>query len=143
MSVFTEQELAYLRGQRLGRLATADASGRPHVVPAVFQVDPESGAIEIGARDLKDGRGQRRRYRRQIEANPHVAFVVDDLASVNPWTPRGITMRGVAEIRPEGGERLGPGFGPAWIRIVPTWVSSWGIETGPYEPPYSRRTSAG
>jgi pyridoxamine 5'-phosphate oxidase family protein len=33
MSVFTDSELEYLAGQRLGRIATVGADGQPHVVP--------------------------------------------------------------------------------------------------------------
>ena len=33
MSVFSEAELSYLAERRLGRLATIDPHGRPHVVP--------------------------------------------------------------------------------------------------------------
>jgi pyridoxamine 5'-phosphate oxidase family protein len=99
MSAFTNNEIAYLRQHRIGRLATADNSGRPHVVPTGFNLDETQGVIEIGAHDLPD-RGQQRRYRRNIEANPYVAFVVDDLAATDPWTPRGVSIRGPPEIQP-------------------------------------------
>ena len=33
MSVFTDSELEYLAGQRLGRIATVGPDGQPHVVP--------------------------------------------------------------------------------------------------------------
>src|SRR5579862_7199705 len=33
MSAFTDQEIEYLAGQRLGRIATVGADGQPHVVP--------------------------------------------------------------------------------------------------------------
>jgi pyridoxamine 5'-phosphate oxidase family protein len=41
-----------------------------------------------------------------------VAFLVDDLESVNPWRPRGIEVRGEAEVLPSGGEALGLGASP-------------------------------
>src|SRR5215813_12564295 len=104
--MFTEKEIEYLTGQRLGRLATVTAAGRAHVVPTGFRLNDERTAIEIGGHNLS---GRRPLYLRNIEANPWVAYVVDDLASMNPWTPRGVTIRGRAEIRPEGGERLGRG----------------------------------
>ncbi len=37
MSSFTAAEIAYLQSQRLGRLATADLDGQPHVVPVGFR----------------------------------------------------------------------------------------------------------
>jgi pyridoxamine 5'-phosphate oxidase family protein len=122
--MLSEQEVSYLNGQRLGRLATVTADGHAHVVPTGFRLSEDGTAIEIGGHSLV-----RRRplYLRNIEANPWVAFVVDDLASVNPWTPRGVTVRGRAEILAEGGERLGPGFDAMLIRVTPSKVTSWGL----------------
>ncbi len=37
MSSFTPDEIAYLQGQRLGRLATVGPDGQPHVVPVSFR----------------------------------------------------------------------------------------------------------
>lgn len=135
---FTEVEMAYLSKQLIGRLATVTPAGHVHVVPTSFHVDDKTGAIEIGACDLAD-RGQKRGYRRNINANPQVAYVVDDLASVKPWMPRGVSIWGHAELQPSGGERLGCECGPSWVRITPTWISSWGIENGSHEPPRSRK----
>ncbi|WP_101407965.1 hypothetical protein [Streptomyces mirabilis] len=103
--------------------------------------DADSGTISIGAHDLPDHRGQNRFYHRNIENNPWVALVVDDVVSMDPVTPRGIQLRGRAEVRLEGGERLGPGAGPIWVSIVPTWITSWGIEAPASEPPFSRAVS--
>ena len=51
------------------------------------------------------------------------------LASVNPWTPRGIEIRGHADLHDEGGmERFGAGWDPAWFAVVPQRIISWGIE---------------
>lgn len=140
MSVFTGKEVAYLKEQRLGRLATVDSKGRPHVVPTGFNVDAEKGVVEIGGHNLP-GRGQKRLYLAHIEANPYVAFVVDHVVTEPSWTARGVTMRGRAMIHPEGGERLGPGFGPIWVEIVPEWVSAWGIDAGPMEGFNSRKVA--
>lgn len=35
---------------------------------------------------------------KNIQKNPRVALVVDDLKSVNPWEPRGIRIYGIADI---------------------------------------------
>ena len=48
MSVFTDKELDYLAGQRLGRIATVGADGQPHVVPTSFRYNPDHDAIEVG-----------------------------------------------------------------------------------------------
>lgn len=137
MSAFTDAETTYLSTPRLGRLATVTADGHPHVVPVGFRLDTDEGTIEIGANNLPD-RGQKRGYLRNIAGNPKVAVVIDDVASLDPWAPRGVSIRGHAEIVPTGGEHLGPQFGPIWVRVTPTWISSWGIESGPYDPPHTR-----
>jgi hypothetical protein len=67
------------------------------------------------------------------------AFVVDDLATEPTWAPRGVSVRGAAQIHPEGGERLAPGFGPIWVEIIPESISVRGIDTSAYEPPNSRK----
>jgi pyridoxamine 5'-phosphate oxidase family protein len=122
--MFTDQEVEYLTGQRLGRLATVTPEGRAHVVPIGFRLDDAHTAIEIGGHGLA---ARRPLYLRNIEANPWVAFVVDDLASMDPWTPRAVTVRGRAEIRQTGGERLGRGFDAMLIRITPARITSWGL----------------
>jgi len=138
VSAFTEKEIAYLGEQRIGRLATVDSKGRPHVVPTGFNLDGDKGVLEIGAHDLPDRR-QKRLYMIHIRANPYVAFVVDDLVTEPTWAPRGVSVRGRAQIHLEGGERLAPGFGPIWVEIIPESISAWGIDTSVYEPPNSRK----
>ena len=123
MSHFTEREIAYLRGQRLGRLATVGADGSPHVVPVGFRLDADANAIEVGGHGLS-----RSKKWHDLHGNQRVAIVVDDLASVNPWSPRGVEVRGRAELHTDGGQKFGPGWDSAWITIVPQRIVSWGIE---------------
>jgi pyridoxamine 5'-phosphate oxidase family protein len=54
--------------------------------------------------------------------------VVDDLATVDPWRPRMIEIRGQADILPTGGEAIGPGFDPPIFRIRPRRIVSIGID---------------
>lgn len=124
MSAFTPAELEYLRSQRLGRIATADASGQPHVVPVSFRYNAEHDAIEIGGHG---GFAKRKKYR-DVQQNPRAAFVVDDVVSVQPWKVRGIEIRGPIEIVPTGGSALGPGFDPELFRLRPKRIVSWGID---------------
>jgi pyridoxamine 5'-phosphate oxidase family protein len=124
MSSFTDKEIEYLRGQRLGRMATSDSSGAPHVAPVGFRLDSEARTIQIGGHGLSKSKKWR-----DLQANPKIAFVVDDLASMDPWTPRGMEVRGTAELHDEGGEQLfGPGWDPVWFAVVPQRIVSWGIE---------------
>src|SRR5438270_11236741 len=122
MSVFTPAEIAYLQSQRLARLATS-ADGQPHVVPVAFRHNPESDTIDVGGHDF----AQRKKYR-DVQQNPRVAIVIDDLASIDPWRPRMIEIRGEAEILPTGGESIGRGFDPPIFRIRPKRIISIGIE---------------
>ena len=73
--------------------------------------------------------------------NPHVAFVVDDLVSVDPWRPPGVEIRGRAARHGAGGEQIGPGFGAAWLEIRPARIVSWGIDSEPFGPPNARSVS--
>jgi pyridoxamine 5'-phosphate oxidase family protein len=137
MMIFTEQEHLYLHGQRLARLATADTTSAPHVVPVGFQLSDDGTAIEVGGHDVTNSKKWR-----DLKANPRVAIVIDDLLRIDPWTPRGIEVRGIAELHTTAGtEKFGPEVqGEAWIRIIPKRVTAWGIE-GPAFSPEGRRHS--
>jgi pyridoxamine 5'-phosphate oxidase family protein len=124
VSVFTEEEREYLlSGVRLGRLATIGSDGTPHVVPTAFRYNSDHDSLDIGGHDF----AKRKKYR-DVLRNPKVAFVVDDLASVNPWRVRGIEIRGEAEVLDTGGTELGRGFDPQMFRITPKRIVSWGLE---------------
>ncbi len=124
MNAFSEAELAYLReGVHLGRLATVDDGGLPHVVPLGWVYNPELDTIDIGGRD--PGEFVSTRKFRNVRGNPKVAFVVDDV--LPPWQPRAVIVRGEAQAihhdDPDGGNQA-----TALIRITPTEVISWGLE---------------
>ncbi len=123
MSVFTPAEISYLKSQRLGRIATVGPNGQPHVVPVGFHYNPEQDTIDVGGQDFS----KRKKFRDVIQ-NPRVAIVIDDIASVNPWTVRGIEIRGQAEVLMDGGNSIVRGFDAAMFRIKPERIVSWGIE---------------
>jgi pyridoxamine 5'-phosphate oxidase family protein len=125
---FTEAELAYLDGQPLGRLATAREDGTLQVSPVGFSVNPDGGTIDIGG--FRMARSQK--YR-NIAANGRVAFVVDDIPSLDPWRVRCLEIRGVAEAVPGPKEAAGDLDG-AIIRITPRRIISYGIEVPDQEP---------
>ena len=122
MSVFANEEIEYLNSQLLGRLATVGSDGQPHVVAVSFRYNAELDTIDIGGHDF----ARRKKYR-DVQRNPRVALIVDDLQSVNPWRPQGIEVRGEAEVLRSGGEVLGPGFAPEMFRIRPRRIVSWGL----------------
>jgi pyridoxamine 5'-phosphate oxidase family protein len=125
MSVFTPAEIAYMQSQRIARVATVGPDGRPHVVPVGFRFNPEHDSIDIGGL----GGFTRRKHYRDIVRNKRVAFVIDDIPSVNPWTTRGIEIRGEAEALSSGGQTIQPFFGPDMVRIRARRLVTWGIET--------------
>lgn len=120
---FSEAERAYLRTQRLGRMATVDAAGQPQVNPVGF-FPRDDGTVLVGGMAM----GRTKKWR-NLHDNPKVALVVDDLASVRPWRVRGVEIRGEAELL-VGPHELGPHFSAEVIRIHPRRVHSWGLEVG-------------
>ena len=60
-----------------------------------------------------------------MKAKPMVAIVVDDVASTDCWKPRGIEVRGIAELQPPGNGPVGPD--DPWARIAPDRIVTWGI----------------
>lgn len=121
-SALSPAQIDYLSTQRLGRLATTGADHKPHVVPTSFRYNADLGTIDCGGRRV----AQTKKYR-DVQANPWAAIVIDDLASVDPWRPRMLEIRGRAEAIPAGGAGFGPGFGEAFIRIHPEKVNTFGI----------------
>jgi pyridoxamine 5'-phosphate oxidase family protein len=121
MGVFSILELEYLGDQRLGPLATVGPDGAPHVVPVSFTYNGETDSIDIGGHALADSKKWR-----DIERDPRVAFVVDDL--LPPWRPRMVEIRGQASRLGDRGASLGPGFADDLIRITPTRIVSFGLD---------------
>jgi len=74
---------------------------------------------------------------RNVQRDPRVSLVVDDLATMDPWAPRGIEIRGTAEALPDASPPR-PGFSPGLIRIHPTRVLGWGLDTDAFAPPNAR-----
>jgi pyridoxamine 5'-phosphate oxidase family protein len=122
MAELTASQIEYLASQRLGRIATTGADGRPHVVPTSFRYNAALGTVDVGGHHV----ATTKKFR-DVRATGWAAIVVDDLVSVDPWTPRMLEIRGRAEAVPTGGADLGPGFGEAFIRIHPEKVNSFGI----------------
>ena len=122
MSRFTPEEIAYFQSQPLGRLATVGANGDPHVVPVGFRYNPDLDAIDIGGH----GFAASKKYR-DVARSGRAAFVVDDLVSTDPWTPRMITVRGRAETLASGGQGIMPFFDAEMVRVFPERIVSFGI----------------
>ena len=138
-SVIPEAAAAFVAARRVGRLATSDATGRPHVVPVCYAFD---GRRVYTAVDRKPKRRAARGLKRVLNvlANPDVALVVDDYSE--DWSELAyVLVHGSAELLEDGEERaaaekllrdkypqyrelLDPGC--AVIAITPTKTVAWG-----------------
>lgn len=120
MSVFTQREIEYLGSGLLGRLATVGRDGTLHVAPiGMFSHNTELDTIDIRGHGMTDTKKFR-----DVRRSGRAALVVDDLASTDPWRPRGIEVRGRAEAV-EDPEPV--------IRIHPERIVAWGIDTGGFQ----------
>jgi pyridoxamine 5'-phosphate oxidase family protein len=110
----TGAERTYLETQQLGRLATVDGEGRPHVSPVGFTYNEATDTIDIGGWAMSTTAKFKHVARSGV-----AALVIDDV--LPPWRPRGIEIRGRAEALLSG-----PGADTGLIRIHPDRVRSWG-----------------
>jgi pyridoxamine 5'-phosphate oxidase family protein len=113
-SGLTSAERAYLESQPLGRLATVDARGRPHIAPVGFTFNPTTGTIDIGGYNM----AMTAKFAHVRRAGV-AALVVDDV--LPPWRPRGVEIRGRAEALDRA-----PDAPRGLIRLHPDRVYSWG-----------------
>ncbi len=116
-ATFTKKETDYIKSQHLARIGTASKKGDPDVATVSFDFDGEN--FFVSGRDLTNTR----KYRNVME-NPKASFVIDDLASLNPWHPRNLKVRGTADLVDHNGY-MGPG---KYIRIKPDHKMSFGLE---------------
>lgn len=92
--MFDARERAYLEAARVGRLATADADGRPHVVPVCFAFAGDHLVTPIDEKPKSVSPGELRRIR-DVRENPRVALVVDHY--LEDWSKLGwVQVRGTA-----------------------------------------------
>src|SRR5919206_4272586 len=101
--VLTAEDLAFLDVERVARLATADAEGRPTAVPVCFA--RVGGRLYI-AIDAKPKRGNPRDLKRlrNIRAQPNVVLLLDRYDE--DWTRlRWLSVRASATILESGDER--------------------------------------
>jgi pyridoxamine 5'-phosphate oxidase family protein len=122
MSVFTDSELEYLAGQRLGRIATVGPDGQPHVVPTSFRYNADYDAIDVGGLRMSQTKKLR-----DVQRTGRASIVIDDV--LPPWQPRMIEVRGTAAVVPSGGKAFGERFEDTVVRIQPRRIISIGIES--------------
>ena len=119
---FADEEVAYLRSQRLARLATVSPDGQPDVVPVGFEFD--GMYVYVGGLDP----ARTRKFRNVQAGNTKVALVIDDLPSVDPWSPRYLRIYGTAELVERQGQ-----FGLApYMQVTPTISWSFNLHGRPF-----------
>lgn len=119
--MLSDQEIQYLKTQRLARIATVSPKGEPEVSPVAFEYDGK--CFFIGSHDQSIF-FQTQRYKNIKSGKTSIAMVIDDLESIDPWKPRAIKVNGTAEIVEHDG-MFGKG---SYLRITPRVSISWGIE---------------
>ena len=92
----------FIESMRVARLATADASGAPHVVPVCYALIADNLYVTIDEKPKRSGvRGMKRL--RNIDENPNVAVVFDRYDE--DWSRLAwVMLRGRAEILEDGDE---------------------------------------
>ena len=125
---FTPAERAYLATQTEGRLATAQPDGTLQVSPVGFHYNDGAATIDIRGYTMAASRKFR-----NVAHNGRVAFVVDDIASLNPRRVRCLEIRGHAEAIDAPPDAVGELDG-AIIRIHPKRIISFGIDDPDHEP---------
>lgn len=126
-TLFSQNEIKYLKSQRLARIATAAISNEGYIQPDVAPVgfDFDGDYFYVGGMNILKST----KYKNVLKNNK-VAIVIDDLKSVDPWDPRGIKVYGTADVvTRQGGYMDSTGHAnPSYIRISPKKKWSWGID---------------
>jgi PPOX class probable F420-dependent enzyme len=100
--MLSSEHVAFLASQRVGRLATADARGNPHVVPVCFAIEHDKLYVTIDEKPKRASARPLKRLRNMID-NPSVAFVADRYDE--DWRRLGwVMLRGRADILADGPE---------------------------------------
>jgi PPOX class probable F420-dependent enzyme len=98
--MLTDQQRRFLAAHRVARLATADAAGRPHVVPICYALI--QGKLYFTIEEKPKKKPELKRLA-NLRANPFAAVVVDRYDE--DWSRLGwVMVRGPTEILEEGAE---------------------------------------
>jgi pyridoxamine 5'-phosphate oxidase family protein len=120
----TGAEQRFLARQPRGHLATVGPDGIPQVKPLGFTYNAALGTIDIAGMNMAGSA----KYR-NVRANPHVAFVVDEVTAPNVEGAHFLEIRGDAETAIGPHDPTGH-LAPEIIRIHPRRVISFNIDPG-------------
>jgi pyridoxamine 5'-phosphate oxidase family protein len=126
---FKPHEIEFMRRADLGRLATVQRDGTPQNNPVGFTYNEQLGTIDIAGYRMSKSQKFR-----NIAHHDKVAFVVDDIASRDPWRVRCLEIRGTAtQVHTEMDTDDGH-LDNAIIRVTPRRIISFGIDDQTTEP---------
>jgi pyridoxamine 5'-phosphate oxidase family protein len=111
---FMDAELQFLTRLSRGHLSTIGPDGSPQIKPLGFAYNAELGTIDISGFNMR----QSAKYR-NVQANPQVAFVVDEVTEASAQGAHFLEVRGLAEAVTEPAEI---------IRIHPRRVLSFNVD---------------
>lgn len=121
-------------------MATVQPDGTLQVNPVGFRYNPELSTFDISGYRLSASRKFH-----NVADNGRVAFVIDDVPSLDPWRVRCLEIRGHAEAITSIG-RVEDEVDDALIRIHPERIISFGIDIPDQEPqamtPHNRNVTA-
>ena len=128
---FTDAERRFLAKHEHGHLSTIGPDGFPQVKPLAFSVNAALGTIDITGWRMAGIA----KYR-NVQANPHVAFVVDEVTAEGMEGAHFLEVRGDAETT-VGTHDLEGHLAPEIIRIRPRRVVGFNVD--PEHPGFSAR----
>ena len=128
---FSDAEVRFLASQPRGHLATLGSTGTPQVKPLGFSYNPTLDTIDITGFNMV-----RSAKYRNVQMNPNVAFVVDEVTEQSMEGAHFLEVRGVAETA-VGIHDLQGHLAPEIIRIHPRRIVSFNVD--PDHPGFSAR----
>lgn len=128
---FTDAEQRFMARLGRGHLATIAPDGRPQVKPLGFTYNAAQGTIDIAGMNMAGSA----KYR-NVQANPHVAFVVDEVTAPTYEGAHFLEIRGEAETAVGPDDPTGH-LAPEIIRIRPRRVISFNVD--PDRPGFAAR----
>jgi pyridoxamine 5'-phosphate oxidase family protein len=131
----TQAEVRFLARQPRGHLATIGPNGTPQVKPLGFTYNPTLGTIDITGFDM----ARSAKYR-NVQTNPDVAFVVDEVTDATMEGAHFLEIRGEAETAVGTHDPQGH-LAPEIIRIHPRRVVSFNVD--PDHPGFEARHMPG
>lgn len=120
----TDVEQEFLNRQPRGHLSTIGPDGAPQVKPLGFSYNAALGTIDISGFNM----GRSAKYR-NIQLNPRVAFVVDEVTEPTMEGSHFLEIRGIAETATATADGH---LAAEIIRIHPQRVLSWNVD--PHSP---------